>query len=60
MIRLKDVEGDGIEVSILSGDEIMVDDLRSGLFSTFTPTQARELASALIECANKIQRKGGE
>ena len=59
MIKLKDAYGDTIEVSTTSGGEVRVEDT----FETslkFTPPQARELAAALIECANEIQRKGGE
>ncbi|AUR95641.1 hypothetical protein NVP1210O_19 [Vibrio phage 1.210.O._10N.222.52.C2] len=59
MIKLKDAYGDEATVSIELGD-IMINDPHAEAFLKFNPAQARELAAALIECANKIQRKGGE
>ena len=60
MIKLKDVFNDPIEVSVTPKGEVWIDDISSGAYFMLTPSQARELAAALIECANKIQRKGGE
>lgn len=57
MIKLKDVFNDPIEVSVTPEGEVWVDDTCAGMEFKFTPIQARELAAALIECANKIQRK---
>ncbi|AUR85522.1 hypothetical protein NVP1076O_17 [Vibrio phage 1.076.O._10N.286.51.B7] len=58
MIKLRDTYDDPIEISVTSDNEILIDDTCACANLKFTPAQARELAAASIECANKIQRKG--